>query len=219
MKITALTSHGIKNLLLTLAVCAAACVFGCGRKQTDPLSEGGENSSFSSNIKPAEFPVEQQIEQKLDPLTTDDIALYLKIMRAAAERIKNPASADVAAVEGARKILAGGASGRVPTPDHVKTLERADLVAISMDQIVAEEMKVDGRTYRGIAEAIESVVPNPTLPKTPGIDGKPAPDHTPTPLENRLSEVNAVNEKFLTPYRNKIQELISIVRNPANLPK
>ena len=55
--------------------------------------------------------------------------------------------------------------------------------------------------------------------RLPRIDGAPAPDHAPTPLEKRLSDVNAANAKFLAPYREKIQNLIGVVRNPANLPK
>ena len=139
-------------------------------------------------------------------------------MRAAAERVKNRAPADLATLEEAKKILAAGAAGRAPTPDGVKTLARANLVAISMDQIVAEEMKVDGRTYRGIAEAVESVVPKPEVRKPADDKSAAAPGHPPTPLEKRLSDVNAANMKFLAPYREEIQSLIGIVRNPANLP-
>ena len=62
-------------------------------------------------------------------------------MRAAAGRVKDPAPSGQAALEAAKKILAGSASGRVPTPDDVKTLERANLTALSMDQVVAEEIQ------------------------------------------------------------------------------
>ena len=202
-----------------MALCAAALFSGCGHKEPAPYSEGGENSSALPGARPAELPLEQQTEQKLDPLTREDAQLYLKVMRAAASRVKNPVASDRAALDGARKILAGSASGRVPTPEDVKTLERANLVALSMDQIVADEMKLDGRTYRGIVEAIESVVPNPALAVAPGDNGAPVPDHPPTPLEARLSGVNATNGKFLAPYGEEIQKLIAVVRNPANLPK
>ena len=92
-------------------------------------------------------------------------------------------------------------------------------MAISMDQIIAQEMNMDGRKYRGIVEAVESVIPNPAVGKASGNNVAPAPDHAPTPLEKRLSEVNAANAKFLAPYHEEIQNLIGIVRNPANLPK
>jgi hypothetical protein len=213
------TARRFRTLCLAITLCAALAFAGCGRKETAPLSEGGENSPAAPGAKPAEAPLEQQTEQKLDPLSKDDVELYLKVMRAAAGRVKNPAPGDQAALEAAKKILAGSASGRVPTPDDVKTLERANLAALSMDQVVAEEMKIDARTYRGIAEAIESVVQNPALAAASGDSGAPAPDHAPTPLEKRLSDVNAANQEFLTPYREEIQKLMAIVHNPANLPK
>jgi hypothetical protein len=213
------TARRFRTLCLAITLCAALCFAGCGRKQTAPLSEGGENSPAASGIEPAEAPLEQQTEQKLDPLTKGDIELYLKVMRAAASRVKNLASDDQAALRAAKTILAGSASGRVPTPDDVKTLERANLVALSMDQVVAQEMKIDARTYLGIAEAIESVVQNPALAVASGDSGAQAPDHAPTSLEKRLREVNAANQEFLKPYRKEIQRLIAIVHNPANLPK
>jgi len=81
------------------ALCGAASVSSCGRKQTSALSEGAENSPVSTGAKPAELPLEQQTEQKLDPLTKDDVDLYLKIMRASADRVKNRPPADLAALE------------------------------------------------------------------------------------------------------------------------
>jgi hypothetical protein len=211
------TSKRVRTLWLWIALCAALSFAGCGRKETAPPSEGGENSPAAPGAKPAEASLEQQTEQKLDPLTKGDVELYLKVMRAAAERVKNPVASDKAALEGAKRILAGSASGRVPTQDDVKTLERANLVALSMDQIVTEEMKIDGRAYRGIAEAIESAVQNPAQTVVSG--GGPTLDHTPTPLEKRLGDINTANGKFLTSYRDEIRKLVSAVRNPANLPK
>jgi hypothetical protein len=201
-------------------LCVGLAQGGCGRNQTALPSEGAENSPATRSAPPVEASLEQQTEQKLDPLTKDDVELYLKVMRVAAARVQNPTAGDKAALETAKKILAGGASGRVPTQDEVKTLERANLVATATDQIVAEEMKLDGRAYRGIAEAVESVVPNPELAAASKGDAVPAPsEHPLTPLDKRLSEVNAANEKFLAPYRGEIQKLIAVVRNPANLPK
>ena len=202
-----------------MALCVTALISGCGRNETPAVSGSMENSAPSTPATPPELPLEQQIEQKLDPLTREDVELYLKVMRAAAQRVKNPEPSDRAALDGARRILAGSAAGRVPTPEDVKTLQRATLVALYMDQIVAEEMKLDGRTYRGIAEAVEADIPDPAQGSLRGDAAAPARDHAPTPLESRLSAVNATNQEFLTPYREEIQRLIVIVRNPANLPK
>ena len=213
------TSQRVRTLYLGIALCACVFFAGCGRKESAPLSEGGENSPASPGAKPVEASIELQTEQKLDPLTKDDVELYLKVMRAAPERVKSPSSSDRAALEGASKILARSASRHIPTQDDVKTLERANMVALSMDQIIVGEMKLDGRTYRGIAEAVESAVQNPALAVTSGKGGKQAPEQAPTPLQERLSSVNAANEKFLAPYRSEIQKLLPVVRNPTNLPK
>jgi hypothetical protein len=200
-------------------ICATGILPGCGRKQAAPLSQGNENLPASPDVEPVEAPLEQQTEQKLDPLTKQDVELYLKVMRAAADRVKASLPGDQAALEGARKIIERGASGKVPTTDDVKTLERANLVALSMDQIVAAEMKIDERAYRGIAEAVESVVSRSTPAAAIADGGTPVPDHAQTPLEKRLSGVNAANKPFLAPYQGEIQRLIAVVRDPANLPK
>ena len=219
MKIGALYHMNTRDFPRAIAILVFLCVSACGRKQTAPLSEGAESASASTSENHVELPLDQQTEQKLDPLTADDVALYLKIMRAAAERVKNPAPADAQAIEAAKKILSASASGHVPSLDDVKTLEQANQVALFMDQIVVGEMKADARTYRGITEAIETVIPNPAVTTRPGEDGKHVPEHEPTALENRLKVVNAANEKFLTPYSEEIQKLVAVVRNPANLPK
>ena len=207
------------RFIYAIVLCAAVVFSACKSKESAARSGGVPNAPASADAKFAEPPLDQQTEQKLEPLTKEDVELYMKVMRAAAERVKNLTPADRAMLDGAKKILAGSASGRVPTPADVKTLAQANLVALSMDQIVAAEMKLDGRTYRGIAEAVEAVVPNPALGLASGDGGAPPTNHTSTPLEKRLNDVNTANEKFLAPYRAEIQSLLAVVRNPASLPK
>jgi hypothetical protein len=209
----------LRRFLFAIALCAAACFSACRSQESVARPGGAANAPASAAAKFTEPPLDRQIEQKLDPLTKEDVELYLKVMRAAAERVKNLTPADRAALDGAKRILAGSASGRVPTPADVKTLAQANLVATSMDQIVAEELKLDGRTYRGIAEAVEAVVPNPAAGAASGVGGAPPAGHPSTPLEKRLNDVNSANEKFLVPYREEIQSLLAVVRNPSNLPK
>jgi hypothetical protein len=208
-----------RRFIFATLLCAVAAFSACRSRESAARSGGGGAVPASAESAFAEPPLDQQTEQKLDPLTKEDVELYLKVMRAAAERVTNLTPADRAALDGAKRILAGSASGRVPTPDDVKTLAQANLVAIAMDQIVAAEMKLDGRTYRGIAGAVEAVVPNPALGTASGDGGAPHSDRAPTPLEKRLNDVNAANEKVLVPYRAQIQQLIAVVRSPANLPK
>ena len=92
------SSQRVRILWLGILLSAAVSFSGCGRKESAPLSEGGENSPATPGAKPAEAPINVQTEQKLNPLTTDDVELYLKVMRAASERVKNPTPADKAAI-------------------------------------------------------------------------------------------------------------------------
>jgi hypothetical protein len=198
---------------------AASVLLGCGHQATSaPVSQGNEDLPVSASREPSEAPMEMQIEQKLDPLTTGDVELYLGVMRNAAARTKNLLPSDRAALQSARKVLADSVAGSVPSMQDAKTLERANLVALHMDQIVAEEMKIDARKYRGIAEAIEFSLAKPA--QLPVVDAgePPVPQRPVTPIEKRLTEVNEANKKFLAPYQAEIQALLAMVRNPANLP-
>ncbi len=213
-----------RKFVLAIALCAAAALCGCrGSQKTSALPKGAGPSQTSADEKLAEPSLEQQTEQKLDPLTKEDVELYLKVMRAAAQRDRNLTRSDRAALDRARQILAGSASGRVPTQADARTLEQANLVALAMDQIVAQEMKLDGRAYRGISEAIEAAVSNPAqgaaANAASGAGSAADSANARTPLEKRFIEVNTANERFLAPYREEVLKLIAIVRNPANLPK
>ncbi len=213
------TAKSLSSFCRILAIaCAATSLAGCDRKEIAPLSEGSENSAVSPRTAPAEATLEQQTEQTLDPLTNDDVALYLKVMNAAAERWKHPLASDTATLVEARKILFSDHAGHAATPDQAKTIARATLLALDMDQIVAEDMKLDGRAYRGIAEAIEAVVPNPARGESLGGAAEP-PERHPSALQDRLSDVNAANKKLLALYRVQIENLLAILRNPANLPR
>ena len=214
-------SHRSRPLGFRAALCVAFLLAACGRNQTAPVSDGAESAAAprTAVAEAAGAPaLDQQTEQKLDPLTREDVALYLKVMHAAAGRVKAPADVDRAALASAQALLARHPPA--PTPDDAKTLEHATLIAMAMDQIVAQEMNMDSRAYRGIAEAVEAVIPNPVLPAPTGPPGAPPlPDLPATPLQVRLREVNAANEAFLAPYRGEIAGLLAVVRNPATLPR
>src|ERR1700722_17426888 len=116
-----------RNFLFATAMCTLVPLSGCGDKEAaSPAQSGSAKTSASEDTNLAEPPLDQQTEQKLDPLTKEDVELYLKVMPPAAERVKHFPPADQAALDGARKTLASSTSGRVPTKEDVKTLERAN---------------------------------------------------------------------------------------------
>ena len=189
------------------ALCA---VSGCGRNHPPPLAQiAGGSGSTTTGIPPLN-------DQKADRLTQTDVELYLSVMRAAAGRVRNPNAEDTQTLAQARQIVSAAANGRVPSSSDASTLQHASQICLAMDQIVARELQIDPANYTAIADAIETVVPNPDLPAPQQQLGELPPR---SPLERRLAEVDAANQVFLAPYRGEIQSLLAVVRNPANLPK
>src|SRR5271166_98616 len=93
------SSQQFRNFSCAVALCTIAFFGGCGRKTSGLQSQSGENAFASGDEKLAELPLSEQIEQKLDPLTKHDVDLYLRVMRAAAERVKHLTPADQAALD------------------------------------------------------------------------------------------------------------------------
>jgi hypothetical protein len=197
------------NLFLCAAV-AMVGLGGCNRDHPAPFVQLSVSAgATATGIPPL-------TEQQLDPLTESDVELYLRVMRAAAERVRVPSSEDMQTIARARQIISAAATGDVPRSMDAGTLQHASQICLAMDQIVAREMQIEPNRYIAIADAIEAVIPNPDL-MAPLEESAGIPPRS--PLERRIVSVNAANEAFLVPYRGEIQHLLSVVRNPANLPK
>ena len=132
--------------------------------------------------------------------------------------MKNPTAEDKATLAQARQIMAAAAAGHVPSSSDARTLERASQIGTEMDEIVADEQHIDPATYLGIALAVEAVIPDPQIVATEKIPVAP-PALPRTPLERRIAQANAANRIFLAPHQEEIKRLLTIVRNPENLPK
>jgi hypothetical protein len=195
-----------------VALLATFSAAGCSRNHPPPIAQtAGPTSPTSTGIPPL-------TEQKLDPLTESDVALYLQVMRAAAARVQNPTAEDEATLAEAHEIMAAAAAGHVPSSSDARTLERASQIGTEMDELVADEQHIDPATYLGIALAVEAVIPDPQIAATEKIPlAPPAPPRT--PLERRIAQANAANRIFLAPHQEEIERLLTIVRNPENLPK
>ena len=106
------SSKHFRNFRFAIALCTLSSLGGCGSKDAAaPAQSSAANAPASGDTNLAEPPLDQQTEQKLDPLTKEDVELYLKVMRASAERVKHLTPADQAALDDAKKILASSASG------------------------------------------------------------------------------------------------------------
>jgi|SRR5580704_4326666 hypothetical protein len=208
----ALVSPQFGSLGRAAALLAAFFAAGCSRNHPPPIAQtAGPTSPTSTGIPPL-------TEQKLDPLTRSDLEMYLSVMHAAAARVQNPNAEDKATLAQAGQIMTAAAAGHVPSSSDARTLQRASQIGTEMDQIVAAEQHIDAATYWSVALAVEAVVPDPLLVTTENKSTE-APAAPSTPLDRRIAAVDDVNRSFLAPYRDQIQKLLAVVRNPANLPK
>lgn len=209
---SSVSGRGFGRAVSLLALFVALSAAGCNRNHPPPIAQtAGPTTPNSTGIPPL-------TEQKLDPLTQSDVAMYLSVMRTAADRVQNPTAEDKAALAQAQQLMTAAAAGHVPSSSDARTLQLASQIGTEMDQVVAEEQHIDPTTYTGVALAVEAVVPDPQLVAT---EKKPsqAPGGPRTPLERRIAATDNANRIFLAPYRDEIERLVIIVRNPANLPK
>jgi hypothetical protein len=89
-----------------------------------------------------------------------NVDLYLRVMRATAERARNPAPQDLTTMAAFRRIRYGPRSAATKLrPEEQEIVQRALLLMNALDEIVAREKHVDTNQYRGAKAAVESVLP------------------------------------------------------------
>lgn len=198
-----------------VAMLLAVLVLGCGKAPgAAPLAETAA-AQTSSDGGPAQDSSEQT-DMQLVPLNGDDVAFYLRVMRAAAERVAHPTAADRQAQSRAASVASQANAGKTPilAATDQDALMRSMLLQGQADRLIVEEWHLDARRYEAIASAIEAVVPDPAGAFGSGDAPADATPHTPTPLERKIQAVEAQNAQFLKPYVPEIQKLLTVVRHP-----
>jgi hypothetical protein len=95
-------------------------------------------------------------------LTQANIDLYLRVMRATADRARNPVPEDLTTMAAFKHIRKGPTSPATRlTPVEQEIVQRAFLLMNTLDEIVAREKRVDSDQYRNAKAAVESVLPPP----------------------------------------------------------
>jgi len=141
------------------------------------------------------------------PGTTDvtqaNVDLYLKVMRATAERARNPTAEDLATMAAFKRIRNAPSSPVTKlTPEEKQIAQRASLLINALDAVVAREKHVDPGRYRSAKGAVESVLPVPDQHRRE-VSG------VLTPEEWQVVKSNAA----LAPWAREVRELQSVIRN------
>jgi hypothetical protein len=201
------------RLIATCILLAAGAgpLAGCGGS-----GAGGAHAAGTPVIAAADASATSTTtDAALVPLTTDDVQLYLDVMRAAAERLRHPPAADLAARELAKQAEAKMQQG------HPEQVTSAELEAIDTtgdlqghaDRLVVAERHIDNQRYERIVDRVEDAVVPPQFDFTG--DGDPGDGHpyVPTAHDRAVAAAHDANVKFLAPHRDEIRALQTVVRD------
>ena len=140
-----------------------------------------------------------------------DVALYLQIMHAAADRVRHPTKEDTDLLVRAKADLASANAGKVDLSPDFDALDRAMYLHGGMtDDLIVEEKHLDRDTYDHIVRAVEDAVPGPN--EAYGDGGGLSTPYVPTAEERAQEAILAANRKMLAPDIKEIHELEAVVR-------
>lgn len=198
--------------LFTLVV-ASACATAQRSQEAAPVT-----SESAPSPKKATSDATQPLSE-FESLAPTDIDLYLKVMRTAAERLRNLSSADREALNAFRKGISPSMSA-----EQMAALDRATML-MNLDETVAKEMGVYKRY-----QSISGRIPDMNWGSMGG-EGD-ASDDPPTMTAEQKQERKVRIEKFrqrqklddanLAPHREEIlllQKQVHLMFHPESIPK
>lgn len=156
-----------------------------------------------------------KIDWQRVPLTQADVQLYLDVMRAAAERLRHPSAADLAAPKLAKAAAAKMQQGhpeRVTTAED-QAIDLAGTLQGHADDLIVADRHIDAERYSHIVDRVEDAVVPPQFDI--GADGgEPlSTPYVPTARDRAVAATRAANIKLLAPHRKEIRALQSVVRD------
>ena len=162
-----------------------------------------------------------QTAMQLTALSKDDIALYLQVMYAAADRVQHPTAADKATLARYKTLMTAANTNKAMAPSAADAITMADatMLELQMDMVIVRERHIDEKRYEGISSIIDNVVPNPTMGAAGGAAGEGAPTDLPRQsgasidLQQKIHAAEMQDTAILAPYRAEIQQLLSVVRD------
>ncbi len=137
-------------------------------------------------------------------VTQEDADLYMRVMRATADRVKNPTPEDLRIIDDFSRIKnVRTASASDLTDVERETVMKAIRITSSLDEIVANELQVDRRRYEGVKDMVDSALP------------PPEDDHAQIPPELTPEEKKALesNGKAIGSYAPEIKQLYATINN------
>ncbi len=143
-------------------------------------------------------------EDHREKVTQADVDLYLQVMRATAERVKNPTPDDLTTIDAFSRVPnVHAASARDLTDDQKNTIMQAITLTSRLDEVVAKDLNVDAERYEHAKNLVEAIL-------TP-----PDEDHPNVSTELTDFEKQGLKSKgkALEPYAQEIKGIYSTIAN------
>ena len=206
-----------------LLLCGLLFAYGCTRAEGPKDAQSAAHQRASSPAQAADTTQTADRAAALgefEPLTQADVDLYLKVMRTAAERLKNLPPADREALKTFHKMMTTPNPNSLPSAEEMAAMQRAgELVAL--DGVVAREL--------GVARRYESISSRAVAFTTPEIDAS-GDDEEMTAEQKRQLKIRierfrqrrAQDAATLGPHRDEIQSLqkqVNLIQHPESIPK
>jgi hypothetical protein len=192
-----------RNALTLLA--AAALLSGCGHSQngTAEQTAGSGGGAATSAAKQGPVP-----NFDTTPLTQADVDLYIDVMTAAANYVKNPSADDRAAMDFSAQVTAGKVTTAV-SPAQAQMLARTAVLA-QYDMEIAKQRGISAR-YEVIRGAVEGLVGMMACP-TCGGDGGTTPTSQTSSEQTARQSAQKIDLSLLQPHSAEIASLQKQVR-------
>ncbi len=195
-------------------LCGVLFVCGCAAQSpTDAQSVGSSASSTARAADRTQAAGERAPLGEFEPLTQADVDLYLKVMRAAAERVKSLPAADREALRTFRRMTT--TPNQFPSAEDMAAMQRAgELVAL--DGVVAREL--------GVARRYESITSRALAFTAPRIDASGDDNEMNAQQKRdlririeRLRQRETQDAATLAPHREEIlslQKQVNLIQHP-----
>ncbi len=220
----------MRRVHLVALLAAGALAYGCGGSKAPGGDEATAGSAAAAPAAPAaaagvDNPAPSGSDRPLaefEPVSAADVAMYLKVMRTAAERVRTMSAADREALKTMREMTSRTmASSQMPSPEQLAALQRAgDLM--TLDAVVARELGVPSR-FSSVQSRVDRYL-RPMTGASSGDEDEQMTAERRAWVQDRIRKFKALDAQdaaLLAPHKTELEALEKQVRvaiHPESMP-
>lgn len=217
--------------LVVLLAAAGALAYGCGGSRAPAGDEAAARSGATAApaapaaggeaAEPAASGSDRALAE-FEPVSAADVAMYLKVMRTAAERVRTMSAADRQALKTMRAMTSRTmASSQMPSPEQLAAVQRAgDLM--TLDAVVARELGASSR-FSSVQTRVDRYL-RPMTGASSGDEDEQMTAERRAWVQDRIRKFKALDAQdaaLLAPHKAELEALEKQVRlalHPESMP-